>query len=462
MAGVKIHTPTLPELGAHPACDRQNPLRRFSRIGIILAGGGAKGAYQAGALTAIYEFLDVHKAHAKVQMIAGTSIGSWNAMFWLANLIKSPGEDRGLLEQWWSNVNVQDVISPVPYILFRQNYLLSNKPWQQTFDRFFIENKAAHERLLYHMQQPRDDQAIHFYFTRTNVAQGRLEFTTNVEDFTGVEDHFDLYPHVLSTELRRRRTLAKTVEDLRTAVFSSMDLPPLFSYMKIDDMDYEDGGVIDNLPIRFGTDIEKCDLLFVLPLNANFEAEPNLRSIIKRLVRVMNIRQGVLERNSFKKMYYHNRLVDIHQELYLLCSEIKKARQFEDHLGEIIARLQDINNGRKDTTSQEKELVEDVINQLQTKLSGNKTSDRANEIISYTKENDLSKVQVFSICPSAKLAVNTSEFWKTIEAGHAFRHMYRVTKTELENFDFEAEQSKIRMLLVDPYGESTWLEDFYF
>jgi predicted acylesterase/phospholipase RssA len=383
-------------------------------------------------------------------------------MFWLANLIKSPDNDPGLLEQWWSNVNVQDVISPVPYILFRQNYLLSNKPWQQTFDRFFMENKEAHERLLYHIQQPSADNAIHFYFTRTHVAQGRLEFTSNIEDFSGVEDHFDLSSHVLSTELRRRRTLAKTVEDLRTAVFSSMDLPPLFSYMKINEIDYEDGGVIDNLPVRFGTDIEKCDLLFVLPLNANFEAEPNLRSIIKRLLRVMNIRQGVLERNSFKKMYYHNRLVDIHKELYLLCNEIKKAHKFENHLSEIVSRLQDINDGIKDTTVQIKELLDNVIKQLKGKINDNKSSDRVNEIISYTKENDLRRVQVFSICPSAKLAVNTSEFWKTIEAGHAFRHMYRVTKTELENFDFEAEQSKIRMLLVDPYGEPTWSEDFYF
>src|SRR6266511_2541626 len=49
------------------------------RIGIILAGGGAKGAYQAGAMKAIYEFLEHHNALHKVKMIAGTSIGSWNA-----------------------------------------------------------------------------------------------------------------------------------------------------------------------------------------------------------------------------------------------------------------------------------------------------------------------------------------------------------------------------------------------
>ena len=57
---------------------------RYDSIGIILAGGGAKGAYQAGALKAIHDFLSRHNAHDKVRMIAGTSIGSWNAVFWLA------------------------------------------------------------------------------------------------------------------------------------------------------------------------------------------------------------------------------------------------------------------------------------------------------------------------------------------------------------------------------------------
>jgi hypothetical protein len=41
-------------------------------------------------MTAIYEFLDCHNALNNVKVIAGTSVGSWNAMFWLAGLIKSP------------------------------------------------------------------------------------------------------------------------------------------------------------------------------------------------------------------------------------------------------------------------------------------------------------------------------------------------------------------------------------
>src|SRR5207245_2621844 len=43
----------------------RNPLARYQSIGIILAGGGAKGAYQAGALKAINKFLRNNDALSK-------------------------------------------------------------------------------------------------------------------------------------------------------------------------------------------------------------------------------------------------------------------------------------------------------------------------------------------------------------------------------------------------------------
>jgi len=75
-----------------------------------------------------------------------------------------------------------------------------------------------------------------------------------------------------------------------------------------------DGGVIDNLPMIFGTAIEECDLLFVLPLNASFSATVNHRSILARLSRVMESRQGVIERNAFKLAYLYNDLHRLEQK----------------------------------------------------------------------------------------------------------------------------------------------------
>ena len=49
------------------------------RIGLVLAGGGAKGAYQVGVWKAICEY----KLDKKICAIAGNSIGSLNTLMFL-------------------------------------------------------------------------------------------------------------------------------------------------------------------------------------------------------------------------------------------------------------------------------------------------------------------------------------------------------------------------------------------
>jgi hypothetical protein len=193
-----------------------------------------------------------------------------------------------------------------------------------------------------------------------------------------------------------------------------MDIPPLFPYTAIDNDFFEDGGVIDNLPIRFGTEVEECDLLFILPLNASFERKVDQRSLLRRLARVTEIRQGVLERNSFKMIYLYNELASLREEL----SELK---------------------GRKDAArSGHRTVARDV-----KVLSEKKIADRA-----LARTHNV--VHVFSICPAPELMLTTTEFWKTKEAGKAFRFMYEVTKNELKRFTHLVNSNQIRMALVSP------------
>src|SRR5438128_12530570 len=126
-------------------------LDAYRSIGIILAGGGAKGAYQAGALKAIHRFLNQHDALGKVRMIAGTSIGSWNAMFWLAGLVEREGSPGPDLETWWSGISLWRLVRPIWYIPGLRNYFLTSRPWQRTFDQLFqfdSETAARLDKLL--------------------------------------------------------------------------------------------------------------------------------------------------------------------------------------------------------------------------------------------------------------------------------------------------------------------------
>jgi predicted acylesterase/phospholipase RssA len=471
MKRLKLYDPSLlPKMPTDPV-DKTNPLAQYERIGIILAGGGAKGAYQAGAMQAIYEFLEKNQALHKVRMIAGTSIGSWNTLFWLAGMVKKPDENTpSVLEQWWNQVDVKSVIRPALYIPLRQNYLLSPQPWQETFARLFKENPKANELLLHHInhQPPGSDHgdcsdAMHFYFTRSNVALGKLEFTTNRNDLSDVERN--LPPGLRPRQLAKPDIwkAARSVDDIRDAVFASMDIPPLFKNISIGDELFEDGGVVDNLPIRFGTEFENCDLLFILPLNASIEQKPDPHSILKRLFRVMDVRQGVLERNSFKMVYLYN-------ELAALRRRAEKAETYQAALDGIMREAASSNDIDKNA------LVEKIAAALKSPEPHGNGKPATEPIpagepgvvtekgsaITRALNRKHEMVQVFSICPAPELAINTAEFWKTAEAQKAFRLMYDTTQTELRQFFYVDTPARdwIRMARVSPEGAVTYLMDF--
>jgi predicted acylesterase/phospholipase RssA len=238
------------------------PLGRYDRIGIILAGGGAKGAYQAGSLAAIHGFLERRGALGNVRMVAATSVGAWNACFWLAGMVSE--ESGSALERWWSELRLSEVVAPTFYFPAARNFVLSADPWRQAFRKLFADHPPSRERLESLMH---DADNLRFYLTRTNVERGHLEFSTNRRDLVDIDNHSGLRRPL---EPPDRWTRAQTMDDLEQAVFASMDLPPLFEHVRIGDETFEDGGVVDNVPIYFGTGIEKCDLLFVLLLNASF------------------------------------------------------------------------------------------------------------------------------------------------------------------------------------------------
>jgi NTE family protein len=377
----------------------QNPFQNIRRIGIVLAGGGAKGAYQAGAMKAIYRFLAQHDALGKVRVISSTSIGSWNALFWLGNLIK-PGSDwdqRSIHERWWRSISAKSLTAPSWYFPLFRNSFLSTLPWQQSFDRLFGRQDVSRQLL---------NSTIHFYFTRSDVRSGQLNCATNNAAPPQI-------PRVTYECLDSNRDPAAFLAGVKAGVFASMDLPPLFPYVERGDRLFEDGGVIDNLPITFPA-VEGCDLIFILPLNSDFEQQPNQKSVLARLLRVMDVRQGVLERAGFKMLYLYNELAALRHQVGAAAVPLHDQR---DHAyAPLTSALQ-----------------------------------RRNELIN-----------VFAICPLKSFVeetINTRELWKRKEAGVAFDVMRNATASLLPAFDFQP-QDAVRVALVSRDGNITWDEHF--
>src|SRR5258708_3379600 len=337
--------------------DAEYPLKTIRRIGIVLAGGGAKGAYQAGAMKSIYRFLAQHDALTKVRVISGTSTGSWNALFWLGNLIKPETDwnQSSVHECWWRSISAKSLTAPSWYIPFFRNAFLSSLPWQQSFDRLFGRQDIRQQLL---------NSTIHFYLTRSDVRTGQLDCVTNNPAPPQI-------PRVTYECLDPHGDPDTFLDGVKAGVFASMDLPPLFPYARRNNRHFEDGAVIDNLPISFPA-IAGCDLIFILPLNSDFEEQPNQRSVLARLLRVMDVRQGVLERSGFKMLYLYNELAALRAQVVAA-----PAHEQMEHASPLSSALQ-----------------------------------RRNELIN-----------VFAICPLKSFVeetINTLELWKRKEAGVAF------------------------------------------
>src|SRR5437868_7447748 len=72
----------------------KRPVAFSSRVGVVLSGGGARGAYEAGVLLAFQD------AQVPTHIIASTSIGSINAASYAGHSDSFVGKAESLVESW--------------------------------------------------------------------------------------------------------------------------------------------------------------------------------------------------------------------------------------------------------------------------------------------------------------------------------------------------------------------------
>lgn len=410
------HRPVAASASAHVRPAGGPPLGRYERIGIVLAGGGARGAYQAGALEALHAFLAARDALDRVRALAGTSIGAWNALFWLAGHLAR--ERPTPAEAWWSRIRLPEIVAPVPWIPLRGAPALSAGPWRKAFHALFVEDPAARARLedvLAGRSGPR------FYFTRTSVDRARLEFSTNRDDVRGLDPATGRVRPLAPDD---RWSPARTLETLETCVFAALDLPPLLESVEMGGREYEDGGVIENLPLGFATDFEACDLVFVFALNAAFGARAEARGPLERVERVVTIQLGAAERRALRALSLANELAAVRERLAPPDRESPAESDAPAGSPEALAEL-------AARPPAERALARRHV-----------------------------PVQAFAVCPDEPPLLDAMEFWKAREAAVAYRAAREATARLLADFDFDAPPDRIRLALVDAAGAASWTDAF--
>jgi predicted acylesterase/phospholipase RssA len=367
------------------------------RIGIILPGGGARGTYQAGALQAVHDFLRDYGALGKVKMITASSIGAWNAMFWLAGMMDR--ESGGFsLENWWKQIEVSRLVEfPWFWMPFFSESRFRIGPWREQFMELF------HRKLdpLF-VGAP----AIHFYFTRSDVALGALGYATNWSGIRQVTEKLGLDKQDNYRFVDVIEADGEQIKRTADAVFASLGNAPFFQG-RWGDILFEDGGALDPVPLRFASPLENCDLVFILPAKGPIELAG--RSRVHRMERVIHLQQSALEHASLRNADTINRV-----------SERFERMQF---------------GAQTIASSGASGVAADAIDGVQEEI------DEFNHAYK--------RLYLFTAYPAANLPVSNFGFRQRKQIAEGFDLMYEQTRTELQHRlfeDVEAEDAQVVMI----------------
>lgn len=173
---------------------------KVKTVGLVLSGGGGKGAYQAGVLKALY-YAGVLK---DVTAISGASIGAVNAMLYAMG-------DISLLEKCWMDIDM-DVVFDIDMAMIKENRLaFSRNAMDKLFDKF-IDQKVI------------KDSPYDIYFSLTDVTDGSQK-----GEYVKVD--------------------GESLENMKTYLMASTALPVIYEPVKINEKSYKDGGLTDNNPV---------------------------------------------------------------------------------------------------------------------------------------------------------------------------------------------------------------------
>lgn len=214
-----------------------------NRVGIVLAGGGARGSYQAGALRALYEI--IKKDQLMFDIITGNSVGAINAVA-LASYARDWGSGTQYLVDLWNRLRVEDIfdidtiaISGVGLkwvsntLLGAEsvsrpfNHLLNTNPLQSLLNRE-IDFKEIHQLI-------EDKLLTAISLSTTNYYSG-----TNVIFFDGDKK--------IESWEKSDRFSVKTILNIEH-VMSASAIPVFFPPVKIKESYYGDGCIRQTTPL---------------------------------------------------------------------------------------------------------------------------------------------------------------------------------------------------------------------
>jgi len=237
------------------------PKRKTPRRALVLSGGGARGAYEAGVLRFIFEALPARLGHApRIDLVSGTSVGAIHACFVASTMHE--GTERGArLAEVWESFALSDLFgSAIGELLRLPRRMLSTLRAPSRLregtppDRLYgLLNSEHLERIV--------REAIPWSRIRRNLAEGSLEAAcvAATEIATGRSTVFlDAQRGPDAAWDHDPSMIAQPVKLGPAHALASAAIPMLFPAVRIGGTYYADGGLRVNTPLapvlRLGAD----------------------------------------------------------------------------------------------------------------------------------------------------------------------------------------------------------------
>ena len=272
----------------------------FERVALVLQGGGALGAYQAG----VYHALD--DANIGVDWLCGTSIGAINGAIIAGN---RPEKRVERLRDFWETVTKPAVRIPnMPWF--------ADLPWNSSGNaRYWTSRISAFSTMLHGAPgffSPRalppvnstaeSPEAVSYY----DIAPLK-ETLARLVDFDLINDDSMRFT-VLATNVRSgaRAYFENREQEIGPAhILASASLPPNFPPTEIDGEYFWDGGVISNSPMQFVIDNRgrHTALVFQVDLwDENGEVPLDIPSANLRAMEIHSASRINLSLDDYKRM----------------------------------------------------------------------------------------------------------------------------------------------------------------